>query len=215
MHWQYPAKYADTTRTENTVIENDGHALTLRLAGIAFCGSDFESFKAPPDADPSILKQFTLNRGEPCSCTIECEMPIPVVTPGRVIQATLGIQVVLGKPDHRSGVDLALSLAVEDQRFHTDLHEDLFEDAMLSLQKQLPEGWYLKACITCEFSDYSPYGQSLFGTLHCFRNSKTEYSCVKTKKDIFELWDKNAGPVQETYVCSEFDRRKPNTGYRG
>ncbi len=33
--------------------------------------------------------------------------------------------------------------------------------------------------------------------------------------DFFEIWDRMTGVVQETYLCPEFERRRPGTGYRG
>ena len=46
------------------------------------------------------------------------------------------------------------------------------EDELLDIQRQMPEGTYLKACINCAFSDYCPGGHGLFGGLACFRDNK-------------------------------------------
>ena len=86
---------------------------------------------------------------------------------------------------------------------------------MLDLQRQLPAGSYLRACITCAYSDYSPGGNGLFGGLACFRGHKAEYLAVRSKRDLLDIWDKRTGFVQETYLCPEFDRRQPGSGYRG
>ena len=80
----------------------------------------------------------------------------------------------------------------------------------------MPEGEYLKACINCAFSDYSPFGHGLFGGLACFRDNKEGYRMVKTKHDLFRVWGTMTGVlVQETFLCREFERRFPDTGYRG
>jgi hypothetical protein len=90
-----------------------------------------------------------------------------------------------------------------------------FEDELLDLQRQLPDGMLMKACINCAFSDYSPYGHALFGGLACFRGNKDGYGAVKGKSDIFRIWDTMTEFVQETYLCPEFKKRLPGTGYRG
>jgi hypothetical protein len=86
---------------------------------------------------------------------------------------------------------------------------------MLDVQNQLPSGTHLRACITCAYSDYSPVGHGLFGGLACFRDNKSEYLAVRSKADLFRIWSKMTGFVQETYLCPEFERRQPRTGYRG
>jgi len=48
----------------------------------------------------------------------------------------------------------------------------------------------------------------------CFRKPRKEYSQVKDKFDLFSIPDM-AEVVQETYLCPEFEKRLPNTGYRG
>jgi hypothetical protein len=109
---------------------------------------------------------------------------------------------------------LTLSLDTDRQVFRSAGNSGWFEDELLSLQSSLPQGTYLKACISCAHSDYSPYGHGLFGGMACFRNLKEQYSQVKDKFDLFPILDQ-AEVVQETYLCPEFEKRQPNTGYRG
>jgi hypothetical protein len=90
-----------------------------------------------------------------------------------------------------------------------------FRDELLDLQKQLPPDTYLKTCINCAFSDYSPAGHGCFGGLACFRDNKAGYAAVASKWDLFRIWNSMTEFVQETHVCPEFERRRPNTGYRG
>jgi hypothetical protein len=49
----------------------------------------------------------------------------------------------------------------------------------------------------------------------CFRNLKAEYVKVTTKEQFWSLHGRQDRLVQETYVCPEFERRIPGTGYRG
>ncbi len=73
----------------------------------------------------------------------------------------------------------------------------------------------MKACINCAFSDYSVYGHDIFGNMDCFRHCKAAYLSVKNKGDYMALRCPVVDRVQETYLCPEFERRTPGTGYRG
>lgn len=89
------------------------------------------------------------------------------------------------------------------------------EDKLLKIQKQLPDGLFIQACINCLYSDYSPYGNGVFGCMMCFRKLKQEYLQVKSKQEFFHIHDHFERQVQETWLCDEFERRVPGTGYRG
>jgi hypothetical protein len=73
-----------------------------------------------------------------------------------------------------------------------------FEDELLGIQAQLPEGVFIKACINCLYSDYSPYGHGLFGYLMCFRNLKEEYLRVTSKDEFWSVHGREDRLVQET-----------------
>ncbi len=115
--------------------------------------------------------------------------------------------------DDPSGLKISL---IYEGGIYSNSKEDLcFENSLLRIQKQLPDGVFIKSCITCLYSDYSPYGNGMFGSMMCFRNIKAEYIKVKSKKDFWSVYKREDRWVQETYLCSEFERRIPGTGYRG
>lgn len=67
----------------------------------------------------------------------------------------------LGEPLPTGQMDrerLKLRLAVNGQTYHSDGKSSWFEDEMLDLQRKLRPGTFIKTCINCAFSDYSPYG---------------------------------------------------------
>jgi hypothetical protein len=49
----------------------------------------------------------------------------------------------------------------------------------------------------------------------CFKNLKNEYLKVTSKDEFWSVHDRFDRLVQETYLCPEFSRRVPGTGYRG
>jgi hypothetical protein len=214
---RYPVTYSDAHGSEATTIANDSATLRLSLRGVEFMGRDFDSLE-PTGATPEQLWQFTLNHGSLCSCRIDCRIPVPVHDRGGALDGWLSMELLLGDPCANGGLDceqLRIVLEYDGQRFAGSGTSGWFEDELLSIQAQLPEGVYFKACINCLYSDYSPYGHGLFGSMMCFRNLKAEYLKVTTKQEFWSVHGRQDRFVQETYLCPEFERRIPGTGYRG
>jgi hypothetical protein len=214
----YEGTYADRFGVEPIIIHNDGRVLRTTIRGVSFRGREFDGLSPEERTPPGMLSSFTLQHGDLCSCVLECDIPVPVVTGAELAEGRLHVRLRLGEPADNGGLDaetLALSLTVGGDTFHGSGRSGWFEDELLELQAALPEGTHMKACINCAFSDYSPYGHGLFGNMACFRDNREEYLSVKTKADIFRVWDTLTEYVQETYLCPEFRRRRPGTGYRG
>lgn len=190
--FRYPATYTDARGSERTVIANDSDTLRVRLRGVDFTGRDFDALSPMEGANPEQLRQFTLHQGDLCSCRIGCQIPVPIA--GRV--ETSGIllaDLVLGDPAPNGGIDrkeLRLVLEFDGHTFSSPGTSGWFEDELLAIQSQLPEGVFVKACINCLYSDYSPYGHGLFGCMMCFRNIKSEYVKVTTKEEFWSVHDR-------------------------
>ncbi len=216
----YPATYRDRLGEERTSIRNDGTTLFLTIRGVEFQGRDFDLLEPAVDTDPSKLSSFSLDQDCLCSCVIDTEIPLPVVTPEGTTGSVLEVHLELGdpRPSPRGGIDrenLTLGLSLGDRVLTSRGSHGDFEGQLVDLQKQMPEGTYLKSCINCAFSDYSPGGHGLFGGLACFRDNKAGYQAVRSKGDMFRVWGTMTEFVQETHFCPEFERRAPRTGYRG
>lgn len=213
----YPTTFSDAHGSEMTTIANDGATLRVTLRGIEFVGLDFDSLE-PTDATQEQLTCFTLNQGCLCSCRIECRIPVSVQDRGRLVDGALSVELVLGDPAPNGALEreqLRIVLEHDSRRFVGPGNSGWFEEELLGIQTQLPEGVFLKACINCLYSDYSPFGHGLFGCMMCFRNLKSEYLRVTTKTEFWSVHGREDRFVQETYLCSEFKRRIPGTGYRG
>lgn len=218
MDVSYQGRYTDRFGEVPITIDNDGRVLRTTIRGVRFWGYDFDGLSPEEGTPPEELASFTLQRGDLCSCIIECAIPIPVKVGEEIAEGRLHFRLDLGGPADNGGIDretLSLLLAVGGNTFSGSGTSGWFEDELLELQAALPEGTYMKACINCAFSDYSPYGHGLFGGMACFRGNKEEYLSAKTKADVFRVWDTLTEFVQETYLCPEFQRRRPGTGYRG
>lgn len=107
------------------------------------------------------------------------------------------------------------SLNIGDEVYYGKNIAD-FESAILSIYKLIKDKYDMICCLTCQYSDYSPYGNSDFGTMLCYRRYKEEYLKVNSKSDFFEyLSDIKAESVQETQLCKEYSPRTLCEGYRG
>lgn len=214
----YPAKYSNDHFSEDTIIKNNGETLSVVIRGLEFTGNDFDSLSPVVDLTPEQQKYLPLWNDCLCSCHIGCEIPIPIYDQGQESSGKLFIRLDLGDPAENGGLDsekLKIVLDYKNQSFTGSGAGSWFEDELLEIQRQLPEGIFMKACINCLYSDYSPFGHGLFGFMMCFRNLKSEYTKVTTKVEFWSVHDRFDRMVQETYLCSEFERRIPGTGYRG
>jgi hypothetical protein len=153
-----------------------------------------------------------------CDYTLELDIPVPVVFHIEKLCGTLHVHLTLGIATPNGGTDrevLFLQLDVAASSYSSQGRAGYFENELVDITKQLPEGMYLQTCFGCAFSDYSPFGNGLFGDMACFRENKQHYLAIKTKRDLLDMWDTHTEFVQETYHCGEFEKRKPGTGYRG
>jgi hypothetical protein len=214
---RYPATYSDERGSERTTIRNDGESLRVSIRGVEFVGQDFTSL-GPGGADQEQLGRFTLGKGYLCACRITCRIPVPVQDHDKLHSGVLSVELVLLDPavcDIRDYDQLRILLEYGGRQYTGPGTSGWFEDELLGIQAQLPEGVFIKACINCLYSDYSPYGHGLFGYLMCFRNLKEEYLRVTSKDEFWSVHGREDRLVQETYICAEFQRRVPGTGYRG
>lgn len=214
----YPGIYTDAQGREQILITSDGETLRTKIRAVEFIGNDFDGL-SPGDATPTeYLGSFTLNRGELCACVLSFDIRVPILAYESEVQGTLGATLDLGAPTANGGISherLLLVLEYAEERVLSSGKSGWFEGELLDIQRRLPDGVLMKACINCLYSDYSPYGHGLFGSMMCFRNLKDEYLRVNSKDDFWAVHSRQERMVQETYLCSDFVRRVPGTGYRG
>lgn len=218
MNVSYPTKYRDKFGEETTTIYNDGKTLRMNLRGVEFVGRFLDDWEPSNQIDIENTAYFSLHHNELYSYSMRFEIPVPVTAKTQTIPATLRVDLELGEPNAKGGVDyekLQIQLAFNDKTYVSSENQGWFDDALNEIQTQLPEGTFVKCCHSCAYSEYSPAGYGLFGGLACFRNCKQEYLALKGKMAYFALADKMAEFVQETHLCPEFEKRTSGTGYRG
>ncbi|MGW2397398.1 DUF6304 family protein [Kitasatospora sp. NPDC001664] len=214
----YPAVVTDRWGQFRTTLVNSGRTFTMVLRGNRFEGTSLDGLElvgAPAETD----EPPALDHGDLCSCTIEWSMPVEVSLPDTgPVSAPLDVRLVLGDPALTRAVDLVsvtLALHLPAGVVETTAPQEYMEDALLDLQRGLPDGTRLLACISCAFSDYHPAGSGFIGAMACFRDRKDAYRAVVGKRGLFAVWAERSGFVQETFHCPDFEQRQPGTGYRG
>ena len=166
--------------------------------------------------------------------SLDVDMPVSVIrkSDGCEIEATIRISFGFIDPDMDKvrcrtycddeqvypddAVVNEFSLSVEGKKFVSKHKTLCFEDALIDISRQMKDNYYLKCCLTCQYSDYSPYGNDDFGTMLCYRKHKEDYLKVNSKDEFFEYLDgKDFESRQETYLCGEYEPRRKCEGYRG
>jgi len=122
-----------------------------------------------------------------------------------------------GAQQYRDTADVSVfSLTADGKCFKSNAPGLYFEDALLDINRQIKEDYYIKSCFTCQYSDYSPCGNDDFGTMLCYKNYKKDCLKVNNKSSYFKyLWGKKHETRQETYLCEEYKTRTSCRGYRG
>lgn len=216
--WRSPCLYRDGLGELRGVLASDGTRLELELRGVEFMGRDFDALEPVACREPAELARFRFASGCLCSCRLELGIPIRLRVDAAVREASLDVELVLGDPRPDGGLQeerLRLALELDGRVIASSGRSAWFEDELSELAATLPPETRFASCFSCCLSDYSPYGHAIFGALACFRDVAAEYRAVSNKVELFALWDKHSGFVQETALCERFEPRRPGTGYRG
>jgi hypothetical protein len=195
-----------------------GYQIETTIRGVTFWGYDFDSME-PRDPDQAIAAGLPLSRltGDLASSVITGDLPCTIELDGQRTAATVTFTLALGSADlgperqYPSPKNLHLTMTIADH--HLDVDDDWFEDGVLRLDQAARRvGAGLVCCVTCLYSDYSPAGHGLMG-MRCHRGAKGQYLAVRAKRDYWSV--PVTEDVMETYLCPEYERRVPGTGYRG
>ncbi len=215
---KYNVIYSDISGSQNAVMENDGITIRLFVGNSIFSGRDFDSLELSQDEILNGEPKYTLNDGVLCGCTLQFGIDVKLVVDGICTNSVVNVMLILGTPVGNGGISeesIQLSLSHAGKTYTGKGKSGWFEGELEEIQSQLPNGVYIRSCINCMYSDYSPYGHGLFGSMMCFKNIKDEYVKVTTKDGFWSVHDRYDRLVQETYVCDDFIRRTKGVGYRG
>lgn len=224
---KYEAVFKDKFGTDSIIIQNDFEELFFELRGVKFQGISLDYFDLVEHENYSKeqLNQFSLNKlsNQKCIsyelCGYELEFAIPTtffdVQTKKYLQSQIQFRIKTGYPKGNGGIDyLSMNLKIEIKNEVFEAGSDYFEMAADKIENQLKGKYKMRNCFGCNYSDYSVYGQGMFGSMLCFANQKTAYLKVKSKLEYMNL-STHKRSVQETFDCEDFEFRGENIGYRG
>ncbi|GAA2782696.1 hypothetical protein GCM10010441_04510 [Kitasatospora paracochleata] len=187
-----------------------GFGIHCTVRGVAVCGNDFDSLE-PVDVLAAVEAGLSRDsHGALTACVLTGDLPCTVAGPTGDQPCEIRFTLDLCEGERvRTEPILRLSIDLDGQTFA--VADDWFEDGLLRLATALPDGFSLRSCVTCLFSDYSPAGHSLLG-IRCHRDAGARYLAVNSKADYWPV--PVTEEVPETYLCREFEPRAPGTGYR-
>ncbi|WP_074407326.1 DUF6304 family protein [Aquimarina megaterium] len=212
---KYLATYQDKRGTETIYIKSDGSDMYFNLRNIDFEGPDFDQLTANKiDETKFDYEMFQDGSGDVTNFKLTITIPIQLfnVETDKIFIENLTAHIEVGETTTIKGLDHelnCLTLTTSFGEFKVEKKLEWMEDALIVLQNQLPENIYLKTCLSCKYSNYSPFGNGMFGNIYCFKKVKEKLKEVKGKHDLLDLWTPEAVDkgdifsVQETFDCSE------------
>jgi hypothetical protein len=188
------------------------YEIRTRIRSVDVWGADFDGLE-PDDAGAADGGVLPINSaGELTRCLLTGDLPCTVEVAGQRrptrVHFELDLREHSDRPAHNPK-NLLLSTILDDTTYA--ITDDWFEDGTLRIDDALRPS-RLVCCVTCLYSDYSPGGHGLMG-MSCHRDAKDQYLAVRSKADYWHV--PVTEDVPETYLCEEYKRRIPGTGYRG
>lgn len=183
------------------------------IRGIDVWGADWEVL-GPDEPIGAAAEALNLNAaGDLDDCVLRGDLPCQLDSAGGTRPVVVSFTLDLRRDVLRSPArpeNLQLQIAIDGRE--TAVTDEWFEEGVQRLEAALPAGIRLSCCVTCLYSDYSPGGHGLMG-MQCHRDAKAQYLQVRSKGDYWHV--PVTEEVPETYICPEYERRVPGTGYRG
>lgn len=108
------------------------------------------------------------------------------------------------------------ALLADGRTYESGQKSSYFDLALPELCRRIQQEYKLKCCYTCQWSDYSPYGNDDFGSMLCYRDHRAEYLRVNDKDGWFAYLESLPFLLkQETSSCKDYEDRVHCRGYRG
>lgn len=218
--FSFPGTYRDSRGEESVLWRVEAQRTSPRfelhttIRGLRYSGIDFDLLDPDDQGDSNVAR---LSPGPVSNVLTECvltgQLPCVVERDGRTSASVVTFALDLhheARANTAAPENLTLAITVDDTGF--TVVDDCFEAGIQRLESLLPAGTRLRCCVTCLYSDYSPTGRGITG-MRCHRNAREQYLAVRTKADYWNV--PVTEEVLETYVCAEYRRRVPGTGYRG
>lgn len=208
---EYPTKYQDRRGTEFSKFISDGTTLKITLRGVEFIGHFWELTPIPEQFDKA-KKLFDLNEVGELSAIHDYNTNLPA---NYSLSVKLPIKIVTNE-DHEIDAEIDFNINPNKMEFLIDGKSYNFEkpnfEYGLSVEfTSTLKFKYVKCCINCKYSEFSPFGNQEYGDLMCFKNCKSAWENIGyTGLKETENWKylKNRNSTQEAFWCEDFKLKK-------
>lgn len=205
MTFHYPTTFTDSFGTEETSFFSDGESLSIEIRGVQFQGHFWE-LQLADEWTSEFETKFNFAQGKTlqgATIPILADFKLWVKIPIQVLTNEHEELDALVEVDKREQTQLYYLIGGRGAKFKRNSFE-------LGLLPAFTKGFqiqYVKCCLNCKFSSYSPFGHDAFGDLMCFKQCKTEweqigYHGLYNSANLTKLASRIY--VQETYRCEQF-----------
>ncbi len=205
---KYDIIYKDKFWIEKWVMYSNGKELSIILRGVTFIWKCFNSLEWLIDDSKFLYTDINeINKTGSITnyCLVIC-LPVLISKENEELENIMKVEVCVEEEKGYSSVNISGSFSwktILNKRIH-----DNFESALIEIQNQLLTKGKLKICLSCKFSQYSPYWNQSFWGLFCFKKIKKNLSKIVNKETLFKVWDipeneKKILNTQETFSCNE------------
>jgi len=202
------------TFIDNCFDYNDADCLYLIIDDKELSGKTFRDFSIHQDLlTPELRRRFPFDvrsRGFLCRSIITCDIPIQIIDlkTNMIEEALLSYYLILGMPV-RDAI-LSFEYTSFELYYKNDSYPIEAESFALALEffEEDVKGIRFKTCFSCKFAFLHPDEERFFGFWQCLKLWKQELSACKRNYELKHLIRKRAMPVQETWLCEEFELRK-------
>lgn len=210
---KYSAKYIDKNGEIPIELISDGLSLEFLVKEVTFKGRMLFDFEVINYSDIDNLKKFDFYYDGTTNCLSNFNLVfnVPII--------------ISDNKNHEYNSQININVFIDDNcinnyvpkckialNYNNEIYEvSGFEYGLIDEKKdinrnKLPKGLYVKSCINCVYSTYSPYGNFEFGDLLCFKEDKEwfrENGYGGLKGESPDFWKFR---VQEIYCCNEFEK---------
>lgn len=204
MNLEYPTEYKDRKGTEHSMFITDGESLKIKLRGVEFEGNFYEITPIAGQEEKA-SKLFDLNEfgdlsgildltpeAKPPAYSLNVQIPIKIIShENNELDAIIDFSI---NPHQMNFIIKGKTYNFEKPNFEYGLSPEFTKSLNIK---------YVKCCINCKFSEYSPFGDDMM----CFKKCKEEWAKIGyTGLKDPENWEKvkNKITTQEAYWCEEF-----------
>jgi hypothetical protein len=213
MKLEYPTLFKDARGTEYSKFITDGKSLKIELRGITFEGHFWELTPLKGQKE-NAQKCFDLNEDGYLNGIIDLNT---MEVPNGYFSVDVKIPIKIVNKDNTE-TDGIFEFGTNVNKMNFIINGKIYPSEKPSFEYGMDiehtkslNIHYIKCCINCKFSSYSPFGNQVYGDMMCFKNCKEAWSMIGYSGLKYpDNWTniKRRENTQEAFWCSEFELKE-------